>query len=169
MHWWLKRSTSLQLPADSKPSLTIHEPPTQTTLGSLTTSGSTPDPEMNAAWPAGCFGSTVGTGNNQYWDNWKSFIFYQVNAQYSPSITPPLASPISINGTGNYRAAVIASRGVVPGGAARDLSFASTYLEGINAAPAVLAPDFIYFSPSNPAYSGNNDLVLCVDGNINCQ
>ncbi|MDX8385279.1 MAG: hypothetical protein R8M11_02045, partial [Gallionella sp.] len=138
---------------------------TQSILNSLITS---PDPEMSAAWPAGCF---VAGG---YWNSWKSNIFYQVDDQYSPNIlSNTLPTPnIAINGAGNYRAAVIASRSIVPGGAARDISDATTYLETTNqhqAAPMAPDPNFDTNSPSNlPAYLINNDLVLCVDGNINC-
>lgn len=116
------------------------------------------------AWQSGCFVS--GT----YWDDWKNLVFYQVDDKYKPGGTPSTPS-ITINGSGNYRAAVILSRR--PTGSPAQIRIttdATTYLEGINPHTAT-TPALTFETYKLIDQPTTNDLVFCLDGKTsgNCQ
>ena len=118
--------------------------------------------------------------SSQYWANWKQLVFYGVANGYQPGGGAGCATGstcLKIDGSGNtatgshdnYRAAVILARQAI--GQARPSSSIMDYLEGSNTNPgSITPPTFVTYKPSDiPNYSSFNDLVLCLDGMVNCQ
>lgn len=134
-------------------------------------SPSTPDPAMQAAWPAACLFTS------SYWLSWRELVFFQIAVGYEPnsSANCTASTCLAINGSGNtaggngtYHAAVLVARKPI-NGQVRSLSNTATYLEGSNVNPgATTPPTFETYGLSDPGYSNVNDLVLCLDGKVNC-
>lgn len=147
------------------------------------------DTSMNFTWPTSC-----GFFSGSYWDDWKELVFYQLADGYKTGTATPACgtSCLSISGggnpnqgSGNYRATVIVAGKKVeksPGNMqvrtnAADKQDRTNYLEGninptnkTNAPSGANALNFETYKPSDTAnYSTVNDLVLCVDGDINCK
>jgi hypothetical protein len=109
-----------------------------------------------------------------YWNDWDNQVFYQVADKYSPNGVG--SQILTINGTGNNRAVVIVARRPLPA-QVRVATNPTTYLEGLNQhinpiSPATTpppAPTFVSNSISDPNYQTANDLVLCLDGQVNCK
>lgn len=123
---------------------------------------------LNAAtalpWPASC---TLVASN--YWPDWSNQIFYQVDTNYAPGAGGfPAVPNISINSVGAYRAVVIMARSPILG-QIRVPSDPTKYLEGgnphTNPAPSTV---FTSNSLSSPNFKNVNDLVVCLDGKVNC-
>lgn len=138
------------------------------TLSGLTTTTTTPPAPasgMATDWSM-CSAGPV----SPYWTDWKSFVFFQVDDKYKPSGT--LGTPsITINGAGNYRAAVLLSRRPAnPAQVPRDPANAATYLEGVNP-HAATNPAVNFETHQLIDQPATNDLVLCLDGSTsgNCQ
>lgn len=147
---------------------------------------SSPDSTMPVSWTANCTLFTT----SSYWPNWRDLVFYQVAEGYHPG--GGMFTPLQINGSGNpnsgsgtsYRAAVIVA-GKKLGTQARPSSssppnnyLANTVIPEQSADPAFVtnahndagsATSFITYKPSDPYYQSVNDLVLCLDGKINCK
>ena len=130
----------------------------QTNLNSTLAALSSLPPSFN--WPTSC---TLFSSN--YWAVWRNLIYYQLDQNFSPSGGSPL--PITINGTGSYRAAVIAARSPI-GTQVRNPSVANTYLEGANVHNNP-SNAFVTNSISNTNFQTVNDLVLCLDARVNCK
>lgn len=150
------------------------------TLNIDTSPGPSPttDTTMSNSWPA--VTSCTSLWGSTYWANWEPLVFYQVADGYRPGGSVSCGSCLSISGSGNtsagsgtYRAAVIVARQAL---ASQTRSFSSdvTYLEGINPHATAPSTTFETYKTSDNASSPNNytnvnDLVLCVDGKVNCQ
>ena len=128
-------------------------------------------------WAANCF--VAGT----YWDYWKNMVFYQVAQGFEPGSagTSCGANCLTINGSGNtaqgngsYRAAVVvARRGIgaqMPHTTTSDSSYLEANAQGSNQHVTAPSNTFITYSLSDTTnFLTVNDLVLCLDGNINCK
>ncbi|WP_283745220.1 hypothetical protein [Sideroxydans sp. CL21] len=137
------------------------------------------DPSMSMAWPTGCF--IAGT----YWDDWKNLVFYQVADSFRPNGTLTCAnnclsvtgSGSSATGSGSYHAVAIVSRKYIstdapPSPPSRTVTNAAAYLEPINLLPQAYStniPPYNTFRPIDPSFQTVNDLVQCLDGNVNCK
>jgi hypothetical protein len=143
-------------------------PNIDTSSGSLTT-----DATMSNSWSA--VSSCTTLLGSSYWANWEPLVFYQVADGYRPGGSVSCGSCLSISGSGNtsagsgmYRAAVLVARQAL---ATQTRSFISnaTYLEGINPHATTPSTSFETYSSSDVTnYSTVNDLVLCLDGKVNC-
>ena len=116
---------------------------------------------------------------NTYWSSWKNEVFYQVADGFQPGSSAACVGCLTINGSGNsvagngsYRAAVIIARQAI---GTQNRSVITTappapYLEGVNPHAATTpSTTFETYSPSDTInFSNVNDLVLCVDGKVNC-
>jgi len=123
---------------------------------------------------------------SSYWDEWKELVFYQVDDKFRPNGTVANCSNdcLSISGSGNasqnsgnYRATILVA-GKMVGTQMRTTNTnkqdRNNYLEGtINPVGKTNIPttsNFETYKISDSNYqSATNDLVLCVDGKINCQ
>jgi hypothetical protein len=116
---------------------------------------------MSTSWSSGCFTTTAGS----YWNSWLSQIFYQADGNYKPGGTGG-ASAITVNGSGNYRAAILLSRQPTPT-QTRNFSTVNTYLEGANVHDSAGSSSAFetYRLIDKPAV---NDLVLCLNGTATC-
>lgn len=139
------------------------------------------DMAMQLTWPAGCFTSGNMAG---YWPDWKRLMLYQVSDGYRPNngVTASCGGTcLSVSGSGNpnagsgtYRAA-IALAGKKVGAQARltalgSVQNASDYLELNNQNNKPTNLTFDTYKPTDTAnYSNVNDLVLCLDGKVNCK
>jgi len=130
--------------------------------------------------------------SSTYWNDWKDLVFYQVASGYRPGSTPDCGtSCLSISGSGNpnagsgnYRAAVIIA-GKKLGTQTRTSpntnppnNYLSNGTSEVSSDPAfvsnahnhaALTKAFITYKPSDPYYQNVNDLVLCLDGKVNCK
>jgi len=133
------------------------------------------DPAMASSWAAVPSCNALFTA--PYWVNWQSEVFYQVANGFQPNSTASCGSCLSITGSGNpaagsgtYRAAVAVARQPLAGQWPRNFSSDASYLEGINRHATAPSTAFVAYSPSDTAnYANVNDLVLCLDGRMNCQ
>jgi hypothetical protein len=121
-----------------------------------------PDTTMPNNWPASCTLFSAST----YWPAWRDLVFYQVAEGYQPG--GGTFAPLQINGSGNYRAAVIVGRSHNGSGSVYS-NPPSYYLEGINlhdstSTSSTISKLFETYSASDTSYSTVNDLVLCLDG-----
>lgn len=145
-----------------------------------------PDGTMKGAWPVSCTLFSSAT-----WGQWRDLVFYQVANGYQPGSTPGCISCLSIAGSGNtwggngtYRAAVIVAGKKLPNQARpanANLFPPNDYLSNtiseidisgiVNSHTSANAPatTFVSYKPSDPKYQTVNDLVLCVDGKVNCK
>lgn len=117
---------------------------------------------------------------SQYWDSWKSLLFMQVanNCRTFFGDCNALGGDLAIMGSGNtsggsgtYRAAVVLSRKIV-GGQSRVLSTTtSNFLESANVQTETdTTPNtFLTYKTTDPNFSTVNDMVLCLDGKVNCR
>jgi hypothetical protein len=103
-----------------------------------------------------------------YWPSWQSEVFYQVASGYQPGSSASFGTPLSINGSGSYRASVLIARQAFPSQTPRIISSDASYLESANQHQTTPSNAFVTYSPSNNNYSTVNDLVLCLDGKNNC-
>ena len=165
-------------------------------ISTLNSTYPTTDSSMPASWPASC--TTLGDPTSYFWENsWNIQTFYQLSDGYKPSFSSGSScvtgsTCLTITGSGNtaggngsYRAAVIVARQAISvGGTLQNRTGslvysdpATSYLEGGNrhyssrtasTSPAI-STAFETYKPSDSSYSTVNDLVLCVDGGVNCK
>lgn len=126
---------------------------------------------MANTWPASCT-----LFSSAQWEHWKNLMFYQVASGYRPKNTSASCGNClsveggghSLTGSGSYRATVIIAGKKLT--ANRSTSNIGDYLEADN-----LLPETDYTKPyqthriTDAAYQTVNDLVLCLDGKVNCQ
>lgn len=115
---------------------------------------------------------------SSYWNDWKNLVFYQIANGFKPggsglctgggNCLSVQGSGHSNTGSGNYRAAVIvAGEKLIPG--ARTTNIIGDYLETDNLLPKDdPTKPYMTYRSSDEVSPGNNDLVLCVDGRVNC-
>ncbi|HUW25480.1 MAG TPA: hypothetical protein VMW07_03020 [Gallionella sp.] len=130
-----------------------------------------PDSSMANDWPASCK-----LLSSQQWEHWKDLVFYQVADGFRPGSSAKCdSSCLSVEGSahnaagsGNYHAVVIiAGKKLTPN---RSTSNVGEYLEPDNLLPnADSAKPYQTYRITDAAYQTVNDLVLCLDGKVNCQ
>jgi len=113
--------------------------------------------------------------SSSYWNrSWKDLVFYQVANGFQPggSGSCGTGTCLTINGSGAYHAAVIVAGRALSGQSPRNVTASppGTYLEAGNAHSGATPPvSFVTYRPDDAAnYSTVNDLVLCLDGKVNC-
>jgi len=112
----------------------------------------------NFGWPANC---TI--VSKDYWNYWRNQLFYQISTNYKPSGSGSGAGSITINSSGNYRAAVILARKPI-NAQVRNASASATYLESPNDHTPT-GPATGFMTEKTLSNASRNDLVLCLDGN----
>jgi len=148
----------------------------------VTNVSGTADPSMPMAWSAvvGC----VLYPNTTYWytSGWQDLVFYQLSSVYQPgSVQPPpanacvgkcldvLGSGNSSAGTTTYRAILLMAGEPINLQARLNKTIASNYLEGSNVhtnpTPSL---SFETYRQKDASFQNVNDLVMCIDGRINC-
>lgn len=108
-----------------------------------------------------------------YWNDWKNLVFYQISDGFKPSGIGSCTTGtcLTINSSGAFRAVVLVAGSALTGQTPRNITASppTTYLEGINphsgTTPSIA---FETHNISSSDYSTVNDLVLCVDGKVNC-
>lgn len=146
----------------------------------------TPDPSMPSTWTTTAC-TNFFTSSTSYWADWRDLVFYQVADGYQPG--GGTFTPLQIGGSGNpvvgsnSRAAVIVS-GKRLGAQSRPAytnppnDYLANATTEFSTDPAFVpnahndttpAATFITYKTSDPYYQAVNDLVLCLDGKINCQ
>lgn len=106
-----------------------------------------------------------------YWSSWQAQVFYQVANGFQPGGPASCSGPncITTNTTGTYRAAVLVARSPI-NGQTRNFPAVSTYLEPPNDhVNSGLTTNFQTYSIGDPSFSNTNDLVLCLDGAVDCK
>ncbi len=139
------------------------------TLRNFAESGVTP-----GGWPVSC---TLFSSSNKYWGDWKTLVFYQIAAGYAPgggvscgtSCLTISGSGNTVAGSGTYRAAVVIAGKILSG--TRTPSSITNYLEGAqaNRTNPPSSTTFDTYKTFDANYSAVNDLVLCLDGSVNCK
>jgi hypothetical protein len=141
------------------------------------------DPTMPAGWAV--VPSCNNLINSSYWPDWRNLVFYQVadGFQPGPGGGGVCISCLRISGTGNtnvgtgtYRANIIIA-GKIVGAQARttaaNMQDRNNYLEGLNPTNKTDIPTsttYETYKSSDANYQSiTNDLVVCVDGKINCK
>lgn len=116
---------------------------------------------------------------SSYWESWKSLLFMQVanNCRTFFGNCNGLGGDLAINGSGNtssgsgtYRAAVVLARRII-GGQSRPSTTTSNFLESTNVQTETdTTPNaFLTYRTTDPNFSTVNDIVLCLDGGVNCR
>jgi hypothetical protein len=101
-------------------------------------------------------------------------VFYQISDGFKPSGIGSCTTGtcLTINSSGAFRAVVLVAGSALTGQTPRNITTSppTTYLEGINphsgTTPSIA---FETHNISSSDYSTVNDLVLCVDGKVNCK
>jgi hypothetical protein len=102
--------------------------------------------------------------SSTYWVDWKDLIFYKIDSNFTQNGTGT-GPTLQINGTGNYRAVVLMARRAISPQTHTTRTVISNYLEGINQA----GTGFSTYRPDVPGFQTTNDLVMCLDGKVNCK
>ncbi len=138
-----------------------------TATGALTSSGDL-DTSMSVSWPPTC--TLLNNPGSYFWTAWKNMVFFQVASGYQPTSSASFGTPLTINGSGAYRATVLIARTAISSAQLAARSSPGTnpptpYLEGINPHYGSTATTvFNTYSLADPNYATVNDLVLCLDG-----
>lgn len=124
---------------------------------------------MANTWPGSCtlFSSTR-------WESWRNLLFYQVADGYKPGSGASCGNCLSVEGgghnaagSGSYRAAVIVAGKQLT--ANRTPANLGDYLEADNQLPRNdSTKPYKTYHVTDSDYRINNDLVLCLDGRVNC-
>ena len=151
-----------------------------TTATSALTSSGDLDTSMSISWPPTC---ALLNNLPYFWTAWKNLVFFQVANGYQPGGSTGLSggiagfgTPLTINGSGTYRATVLIARAAINSTqlAARNTAPGTNpptpYLEGINPhSGSTPTTTFETYGPTDPNYATVNDLVLCLDGGNQCK
>jgi hypothetical protein len=139
-----------------------------------------PDTTMPAGWAVSSCTDLIGSS---YWNDWRDLVFYQIADGYQPGSAGVCVSCLSISGSGNsnagtgaYRASVTIA-GKMVGAQARttaaNMQNRNNYLDGLNPTNKTDVPTsttYETYKSSDANYQSiTNDLVVCVDGKINCK
>lgn len=116
------------------------------------------------------------------WPAWRDLIFMQIAEGYQPggsgSCIPGTTclgisgSAHTNSGSGSYHAVVVTSSKAILGQNHSVADSVANFLEGANATGKTNIPSttsFEAYHPSDPTYKTVNDMVLCLDGKINCK
>jgi hypothetical protein len=127
-------------------------------------------PGMNASWPASCtlFASPQ-------WRHWQNLVFYQVAEGFKPGGAASCGNCMSVEGSGHsaagsgsYHAVVIAAGKKLT--ASRNYGNIGDYLEADNLLPGDNSVNpYKTYRMTDAEYQTANDLVLCLDGKVNCK
>ncbi|OIR15792.1 hypothetical protein GALL_32930 [mine drainage metagenome] len=141
------------------------------------------DPTMPPGWTASC----ISLFSSQYWPDWQEMVFYQVADGYRPNgslscITPSnnclsIIGPASnAAGSGSYRAVVIVARKNISAISRTPPTNVAAYLDQnsvqnnlLPQGSSINVPPYNTFRPIDPSFQTVNDLVQCLDGNVNCK
>lgn len=125
---------------------------------------------MANTWPASCT-----LFSSAQWEHWKDLTFYQVADGFKPGSAASCGNCLSVEGgghnfagSGTYRATVIVAGKKLT--ANRVTSNVDEYLDGDNLLPRNdSTKPYKTYRITDAAYQSVNDLVLCLDGKVNCQ
>ena len=117
---------------------------------------------------------------SDYWESWKSLLFMQEanNCRAFSGDCNALGGDLSVNGSGNtsggsgtYRAAVVLARRIVGGQTRAFSTTTSNFLESSNVQTETdQTPNtFLTYKTTDSNFSTVNDMVLCLDGKVNCR
>lgn len=124
------------------------------------------DLSMSISWPATC--TILNNPSSYFWTAWDNLVFYQVASGFQPNSSASFGVPLTINGSGVYRATVLVARQALASQTPRSVTSDASYLEvnsqGTNQHQTTPSSAFVTYSPSDPNYATVNDLVLCLDG-----
>lgn len=134
---------------------------------------------MPTYWP-NCTLLAQPSSPDSYWSYWKKLFFYRIANVCRPywGTCDSTAADLSLTGSGHtqpgsgtYRALVFMGRRALTGQTHTGSTSVSNFLESNNVQDEMdTTPNsFRTYKISDPLYSNLNDLVLCMDGNINCQ
>lgn len=132
------------------------------------------DSSMASTWPSSC--NTL--FSSPHWSHWKDMVFCQISSGFRPSSSPSCGTPntcLSITGSahaaagsGTYRASVIVAGKLLT--ASRTSTDTASYLEADNLLPQNdVAYPYKTYRMTDAEYQTVNDLVLCLDGEVNCR
>ncbi|MBU1215564.1 MAG: hypothetical protein KKF58_00840 [Gammaproteobacteria bacterium] len=126
---------------------------------------------MSDNWPASCTFFT-----SARWDHWRDLILYQLASGYQPISSASCGSScLSIQGSGHaqagsgsYRATIaVAGKKLT---ANRNTISVVDYLEPVNQLPPNdVSKPYMTYRVTDSEFQTVNDLVLCLDGQVNCQ
>lgn len=126
---------------------------------------------MANTWPASCT-----LFSSAQWEHWKELVFYQVAYGYRPKNSGPgcgnclsvAGGGHSFAGSGSYRATVaVAGKKLTTSRSAGNIG---DYLEAGNLLPANdYTKPYQTHRLTDAAHQAVNDLVLCLDGKVNCK
>lgn len=129
-------------------------------------------PGMATTWPASCT-----LFSSAWWDHWKDLVFYQVADGFKPSnnVAACGSTCLGVEGTGHtgsgsggYRATVIVAGKKLTTN--RVAANAPDYLDADNLLPRNDASKpYKTYRATDGEYQTINDLVLCLDGQVNCR
>jgi len=147
----------------------------------LISHASTSPNSMPTYWPSCPLLANVANGYqpSDYWESWKSLLFMQVanNCRAHFGDCNAGGGDLAVSGSGNtssgsgtYRAAVVLARRI-DGGQTRPSTTTSNYLESDNVQTETdTTPNiFLTYKTSDSNFSTVNDIVLCLDGKVNCR
>lgn len=126
---------------------------------------------MANTWPASCT-----LFSSAQWEHWKDLVLYQVAYGYRPmNSSPGCGNCLSVEGgghsfagSGSYRATVMVAGKKLT--ANRSSGNIGDYLEGGNLLPMNdFTQPYQTYRLTDAAYQSANDLVLCLDGKVNCK
>jgi type II secretory pathway pseudopilin PulG len=106
-----------------------------------------------------------------YWVDWKDFIFYKIDPDFTPNGTATAIPSLQINGTGNYRAVVLVARRAISPQTHTDRTQISNYLDKNQTGTISnqTGTSFTTYKADGSGYQTINDLALCLDGKVNCK
>lgn len=128
---------------------------------------------MSISWPATC--TMLNNPSSYFWTAWKNLVFYQVASGYQPGSSANFGTPLTINGSGAYRATVLIARAALnstqlSGRSSPGTNPPTPYLESINPHwGSTPTSTFASYGLADPNYATVNDLVLCLDGGNLCK
>lgn len=102
---------------------------------------------------------------SSYWNDWKDLLFYKVDSEYAPNGSGAGTPSLQIRNAGNYRATVLMARRAINPQVRTAPTIATNYLESNNAT----STNFMTYKIGDVGYQTVNDLVLCLDGKVNCK
>ena len=141
------------------------------------------DTTMSTIWPTTC--TLLNNPSSYFWTAWKNMVFYQVASGFQPGSSAGFGTPLTINGSGTYRATVLIARAALNPTQLSGRSNPGTcplvpnilpYLEGSNlhltqdgTCTQTMSTTFQTYGLADPNYATVNDLVLCLDGGNQCK
>lgn len=127
-------------------------------------------PGMANTWPASCT-----LFSSAYWNDWKDLVFYQLANGFKPGSAASCGNCLSVEGSGHnaagsgsYRSTIIVAGKKLT--ANRITTNINDYLEADNLLPKDdSSKPYKTYRVTDAEYQTTNDLVLCLDGKVNCK